>query len=74
MNIDEMSLEELLDLAADKGIEPCDFCKYTDECNHCPINCYGGHPIESPCVSNPDMWVDEDELRERLTEACMEVD
>lgn len=67
-NVEEMSLEELLEIADNKCIEPCDYCAYTFGCNHHAINCYGGNPIESPCVSDPEKWVDEDDLRERVKE------
>lgn len=67
--VDSMNLAELLDYADEHGMDPCSYCTYSLWCNHNAINCYGGNPIESPCVSDPDKWVDEDELRELVKEA-----
>ena len=58
--------EKMLDLAENLGLEPCDYCKYTFDCNHHAINCYGGSPVESACVGEPERWVDEDTLYEML--------
>lgn len=59
-------LAAMLDFAESHGFDQCDYCKYTYECNHHAINCYGGNPVESKCVSDPENWVDEDTLREMI--------
>lgn len=57
---------KMLEKAEELGLEPCDYCLYSDRCNHCAINCYGGAPVESACVGDPEKWVDEDALYELL--------
>lgn len=62
--IKELSLDELLNIADEHNVDPCDYCKYEHRCNHNAFNNYGYGPVESPCISEPEIWVDDGMLRE----------
>lgn len=71
-HIKELKLNELLDIADEHCIDPCDYCKYELWCNHQAINNYGNGPVESACISEPEVWVNEDALREAVAELLEE--
>lgn len=70
--LERLTVDELLDIADKMGIDQCRYCAYRHDCNHCAINNYGKGPVESPCTSDPDLWVDEDDLREILQQEIID--
>jgi hypothetical protein len=67
---DEMSVEQLEECAGNLGIDTCEYCKFHGDCPGGIRPDGGGNPVYPPCSDgDPEVYVDEDELRTLVEEA-----
>lgn len=58
-----IDLKGKIETADKHGINSCNYCKFTNDCNHLSLNNYGNGPEYSPCAGgNIEIWIDEDKL------------
>lgn len=62
-------IEKALEYAENNGIDDCEFCRFSANCNGGVKSDGGGNPIFPPCAGGePEHWVDENTLLEKVQE------